>query len=110
MKKLYRNGDWHFVPVKEEIKGELIKHKGSFTFATGEATNHHHVMEVENAEDMELIKMPDGSYLVNFKKEATIKHPEHSLKTDLKVAPGTYRVIQRREKDWFTLSTRKVID
>lgn len=110
MKTIKRNGDWNIVSTDEKIKGETIKHKGSFIFATGEATNHHHVITVEKPQDMILTKMADGSYLVELKSEATITHPEHSLKVDIKIKKGTYKLFQRREKDWFSLSTRKIVD
>ena len=110
MKNIKRNGDWHFVPANDQMNGELVKHKGSFIFATGEATNHHHDIEVPQVDDMVIWKLPDGSYLVDLRAEATVKHPEHSLKGDLKVAPGTYKLAQRRERDWFQLVTRRVID
>ncbi len=110
MNKIYRNGDWTFVPTKGELKGELQCHKGSYVFAEGEATGHLHTINVGRVEDMVLTKLPDGSYMVRFSSEATVTHPEHSMKSDLKVPAGTYMLIQRREKDWFTLSTRKVID
>lgn len=111
MKKIsLRNGDWTFTPTKDEVKGKEVKHNGSFIFATGEATNHHHVITVPKEEDMTLVKMPDGSFLVKFEKDAVISHPEHSMKNDLIVPAGTYRLNQRREKDWFSLTTRKIID
>lgn len=110
MKKIYRNGDWNIVPLTKNVSGELVKHKGSFIFATGEATNHHHVITVADPEDMVLTKMPDGSYLVELKSQAKLSHPEHSLKGDLVINPGKYRLNQRREKDWFSLVTRRVID
>lgn len=110
MRKVLRNGDWHFVPVKEKLTGKAQKHKGSYIFAVGEATNHNHVIEVPNVEDMKIYKLADGSYMVDLRAEAKVTHPEHSLKKDLYVAPGRYKLVQRREKDWFQLVTRRVID
>lgn len=107
---IYRNGDWTFVPTNEELKGEVIKNKKDFTFAEGEATNHFHTIHVPKADDMILTKLSDGSYMVQFNKEARVTHPEHSIKKDLIVPIGTYKLVQRREKDWFQLITRKVID
>jgi hypothetical protein len=104
-----RNGDWTFVPTKEDVEG-TIKHNGSFTFAEGEATGHFHTMTVTKPEDMILTKCDDDSYLVTFKSEARVTHPEHSMKVDLIVPPGTYKLKQKREKDWFQLVTRKIID
>ena len=110
MNTSYRNGDWSFTPTTKKLEGKTIKHNGSFVFAEGEATGHFHTIKVKDKEDMELAKMPDGSYLVTFKSEATITHPEHSMKVDLIVKPGTYRLHQRREKDHFANVVRKVQD
>jgi hypothetical protein len=109
MKTIYRNGDWHFIPTTEKHE-ENVTHKGSFIFATGEATNHHHVAIVAKPEDMIFTKMPDGSYLVTFHSTARITHPEHSMIQDLFVPAGTYKLLQRREQDWFSLTVRKIID
>lgn len=105
-----RNGDWSFIPTDEKIIGENIEHDGSYVFAEGEATGHFHKMIVENKDDMTLTKMSDGSYLVTFKKEGRVTHPEHSMKNDLLVPIGTYKLVQRKEKDWFSLTIRKVVD
>lgn len=109
MKISLRQGDWSFIPTEGNVTNE-IKHNGEFIFAEGEATNHFHAIKVKDKEDMHLTKMPDGSYLVTLTSEATVTHPEHSMKVDLVVPIGTYKLVQRREKDWFQLVTRKVID
>ena len=55
MNKIYRNGDFTFIETKDsEIKGE--KHKNIYRFATGEATNHHHEIVADKAEDFEIVK------------------------------------------------------
>ena len=105
----YRNGDWSFIPTEEKIT-KPTEHNGSYVFAEGEATNHFHKILVKNPNDMVLQKMPDGSYLVEFRAPATITHPEHSLRGDLVVPIGTYRLTQRREKDWFSMTVRKIVD
>lgn len=110
MKKThYRHGDWSLVPTDKKVT-KPVKHKGSYTFAEGEATNHFHTIVAERPQDFTLEKMPDGSYLVEIKKDVRLTHPEHSMKGDLVVTPGTYHLNQRREKDWFQLVTRRVID
>ena len=109
-KEIKRNGDWTFIATDVEAHGKELKHNGTFIFATGEATNHHHAIAVKNKEDMKLTKMSDGSYLITLTAEATVTHPEHSQKKDLYISPGTYKLTQKREKDWFSLATRKIID
>lgn len=110
--KTLRHGDWSFAPIKE-IPKEAVRieiKKNEFTFAEGEATGHFHTLHVPKMEDMEFFKMPDGSYAVKMSKDGYATHPEHSMKNDLLVPKGMYRLFQRREKDWFSLTTRRVID
>lgn len=111
MTNILRNGDWFMVKVdSSELKGELLKHEGEFVFAEGEATNHFHAIKVKDKEDLKIVRLPDGSYVFQLKKDGVATHPEHSIKTDLKIKKGTYKLTQKREKDWFQLVTRKVID
>ena len=104
-----RNGDWSFIPFNGEMPAES-KNEKDFVFAEGEATNHFHIAHVSSPEKMKYTKMSDGSYLVEFFEEATITHPEHSEKVDLKIAPGKYKLVQKREMDWFQNVARKIID
>lgn len=105
-----RHGDWSFIPTTEKIAGKKIETGKDFIFGEGEATGHMHALHVPTIDDMEWYKQEDGSWMVVVKNEAYATHPEHSMKVDLKIAPGTYRVRQAREKDWFSLTTRQVID
>jgi len=110
MKNIKRNGDWIFVETNEDMTGKELKHNGSYVFAEGEATGHLHTICVPNIEDMTITKLPDGSYMVDIRKQANVTHPEHSLKKDITLSPRRYKLIQKREKDWFQLATRKVLD
>ncbi len=106
MKNIKRHGDINFLPSKK-LDGEEIKHNGSFVLAEGETTGHCHVITVPKVEDMILTKLPDGSMLVTLKSEAKVTHEEHKT---IKVKPGIYHIGREREKDWFSLSVRRVID
>lgn len=106
---VYRNGDWHFIPVSSLPQGRRIEHDSEFTFAEGEATGHFHTIVSDTPEDMEVVEFEKELY-VNLLKPAKITHPEHSLRGDLVVPEGLYLLTQRREKDWFQLTTRKVVD
>lgn len=77
-------------------------------FARGEMTNHTHI--IKTAGNMTMHKLPDGSYVISLDDDAVATHPEHSMKVDLKVPKKKYLLYQRREKDWFSLKTRRVID
>jgi hypothetical protein len=106
-----RHGDFTFYPTNESPTGEKIDIKGrEFTFAEGEATGHFHTIHVPAVDDMECYKQADGSYMVVMHKEGYATHPEHSLKNDLVIPIGTYHLKQRREKDWFSLNVRRVLD
>lgn len=100
-------GDVPIYPYSGEFKGEKVDHNGSLTLAYGEATGHHHTISVQNINDMEAIKLADGGWLLKLKTEGTLVHQEH---LPIKVSPGIYRIGREREKDWFSLAVRKVID
>lgn len=106
----FRNGDWSITEYKGELSGAPLKHAGSFVFAEGEATGHFHTIVAQKPQDLVIEKIANGDYIFVLKSEARITHPEHSMKVDLVVPAGTYRLNQRREKDWLSMTTRKVID
>lgn len=101
----YRHGDVSFHPIKK-LEGKIIKHKGSFILALGEATGHHHKITVMDVADMEIRETPAGFILV-LKSEGTLTHQEHGT---LKIDAGIYRIGKEREYDWFSMATRRVID
>ena len=103
--KHYRHGDIPLHPIRK-ASGTVIKHSGSFILAEGEATGHHHRITVANPADME-IRQTAAGYVLTLKSEGTLSHEEHGTLT---IAPGTYRIGKEREKDWFSLSVRRVID
>ena len=105
--KFKHQGDVPFYPYDGEIKGEKFNHNGSVTLALGEATGHHHTIYVPKPEDMNAVKTADGGWILTLKAEGVIKHQEH---LPIVIPIGTYRIGREREKDWFSLSTRKVID
>lgn len=104
--KTYRHGDISLIPTKE-VKGEEIKHKGSYILAHGEVTGHKHVITVDRPETMKLIRTSDGQVYVKLLDGAIVTHEEHDK---IEVMPGTYKVSHEREYDYFSLQTRKVID
>jgi hypothetical protein len=106
----YRNGDWTFIKIGKCEIAKPLNHDGEFTFAEGEATGHFHKIIVSDKRDLILTKTATGDYILSLGSEATITHPEHSMKKDLKIPAGFYRLQQRREKDWFANTVRKVID
>lgn len=118
MKHIYRHGDWLLEPVQSIAKDAIKITKDalekplseSFVFGVGEATGHNHVATVSDVTKAQWFRAVDGGWYVRFDEEATLTHPEHSVQKDLVIAPGTYRVKQAREKDWFSLTVRRVID
>ncbi len=104
--KNIRHGDIN-LRLADEIKGEIVKHNGSFMIAEGETTGHKHVITVQNPKDMEIRKMENGLYAFVLKSEGTITHEEHKT---IVIPAGTYKEVREREHDWFSNSTRRVID
>lgn len=112
MKTTLRNGDYVIKATTEKVPKDAIlcKHNGSYCWSIGMATNHSHTLVVDEPKAMKVYKLKDDSYMVVTTKEVKITHPEHSLVADLVLPIGTHRLYQKREKDWFTLATRRVID
>ncbi len=104
--KFAHQGDIPCFPFEGKVEGQKINHNGSFVIALGEATGHHHRISVINPDDMEIRKVV-GGYILTLKSEATIEHQEH---LPIVLAPGKYRTGHEREKDWFSLTVRAVVD
>ena len=107
MNEFKHQGDVTIHPYKGSVKGKELTHNGSYTLAYGEKTGHHHTIAVENPKAMTVQELPNGYVLLTLTEPGTITHQEH---LQITVAPGTYRVGHEREKDWFSLTTRQVID
>jgi hypothetical protein len=100
-------GDIPFYPFNGEIIGTPFKHNGSVVLALGEHTGHKHTLSVVNPDDLQAWKQLEGGWIITLKTEGTLTHNQHGALT---IAPGTYRVGQEREVDWFQEITRRVID
>lgn len=100
-------GDIPFAPYAGEITGTKFKHNGSIVLALGEKTGHKHVISVLDHNDMQAWKQLEGGWIITLKTEGQVVHNQHGPIT---IAPGTYRIGQEREMDWFSMVTRKVID
>lgn len=100
-------GDIPFFPHTGEIKGNKVEHTGSIVLALGEKTGHKHVISTVNPNDLQAWKQLEGGWIITLKTEGTLVHNQHGTLT---IAPGTYRIGQEREHDYFSEVTRKVID
>lgn len=101
-------GDIPFFPYKGKKNGLKTNHNGSLVIALGEHSGHKHVLTVANPNDMQAWKQLEGGWIITLKTEAQLTHNQHG---PLTIMPGTYRVGQEREVDWFAEGIeRKVID
>lgn len=107
MTKFIHQGDIPFHPFNGAITGTLQKHSGSVVLALGEKTGHKHIISTLNPNDLQAWKQLEGGWIITLKTEGTLVHNQHGTLT---VAPGTYRVGQEREYDYFQEVTRQVID
>jgi len=108
MKTQFRmQGDVPIYPYSGTVEGTKVKHNGSLTLAFGEATGHHHTINVPKIDDMDAVKLPDGGWLLTLRAEGTLVHQEH---LPIKVPIGTYRIGREREFDHFQNVARKVVD
>lgn len=94
-------GDIVFVPITSKVSG--AKKQKKVTVGWGEVTGHTHDV---HSDDMRVVKT-DAGFILVLGSEGRVTHQEHK---DIVLAPGTYIVKHEREKDWFSLSTRQVID
>lgn len=78
------------------------------TVAEGEATGHHHTLDLEHP-DVCLMSAPDGRvFVVNGgEADAVLTHQEHK---PVAIPPGVFEFGQVREKDWFQDMVRAVRD
>lgn len=107
MAQFKHQGDLPFFPYNGAIKGKQTKHNGSVVLALGEKTGHKHVISTLNPNDLQVWKQLEGGWIITLKTEGTLVHNQHGT---LIIAPGTYRVGQEREHDYFAEVTRQVID
>lgn len=101
-----RHGDIGFIPVLEIKEGKKVEHKGSFIFALGETTGHKHVLTVDDADTLEIYETKEG-FMYWLKEGGYLSHEEHET---IVLPSGKYLQRQEQEKDWFSLTVRKVID
>ena len=101
-----RHGDVS-VHKTDKVEGKKQKHNGSVILAWGETTGHNHQIVVENPVNLEVYRISENEWTLVLKSEAKLTHPEHKTLT---IQPGTWRVGKEREVDWFSQTTREVID
>lgn len=113
--KFRRHGDVNMFPITEEefnsSKGMLIKHKGKYVLAEGEATNSLHEISVKNPDNMILKQCDNERLMIAIKnEEATITHT-HDHETITAPKHSFFVQVPERELDHFANSVeRKVID
>jgi hypothetical protein len=103
-RKVIRHGDLVFIEVVDSVDMKGAQETTQFTAGYGETTGHTHVITAERAFR---VFENNGTRIYDFPIEVEIKHQEHA---PLIFFPGKYVQVQEVEKDWFSLSVRKVID
>jgi hypothetical protein len=81
--------------IKQKPKGRII-------LAHGEATGHHHSVDIDAADWW---KQSDGTQFLAVKEEAAVEHQEHDT---INLPPGSYRV--RRQREYSPEAIRNVQD
>lgn len=105
----FRHGDWNFIPIDVDAAGAAEPPAKRFVFGEGEGVGHLHVAVADRPGSMQWHKDGDG-WIAKILEPVALEHPQHSMKLDIIVPPGTYRVVRRREKDWFSGSVRRIVD
>ena len=99
-------GDVTFTKVSELPEGSKLEHSGKFVLALGKTTGHKHVITADPLK-MTIIETPQKLKFIFLEDTATVTHEEH---LQIVLQPGIYQVGAEREKDWFSLATRNVVD
>lgn len=104
--KTIRHGDIPLHKIDKLPEGlTKISSKEEHILAEGETTGHMHRLKC--AEKVDMFTDTFGNRYVAINGKATVSHEEHKT---LIIDPGVYRIGKEREKDWFSLSVKKVID
>lgn len=114
MSKYKRSGD-HYLHKVDKTEGELVEHNGSFVFGVGEASNHFHVITVDNPKDLVIKKDSNGDFYFELLVDGLLKHTEGNSDkvADHKTIPikkGMYKQVHEREVDIFSQTIRQVVD
>lgn len=105
MNKPIRHGEALLLPVEHVFS--KAKHQTEAVIAHSE-TGHHHVLESTEAFEIETIS--DETFLRLFKPARLVHRKATLAHNTLTVAPGTYRVIPKKEYNPFTKVMDKVWD
>ena len=98
-----RHGDVNLHPV-EKVEGKEVVHNGSYILAYGETTGHKHLLTCSK---MKVLRADNGKFYLSLAEDGTLTHEEHKTLT---IPAGDYAIVHEREMDWFSLTTRKVLD
>ena len=98
---IYRHGDLIIKPAKE--KRETKKSDGKIDLALGEATGHHHQMQLP----IRFFGEIGAIEYFEIDEPTELTHQEHHTLT---ILPGNYDVIIEREYDYFENEEKKVVD
>lgn len=106
MKQSYRHGDVDIIAISKPSNLKEVEFTGEYVLAYGEVTGHtHRLVAIKDA--VKMYKNEQGELILEVLGEAMLKHEEHK---QIDLTPGWYKVGNEREYDWWSLSTRKVID
>lgn len=107
-KQIYRHGELLLVPCDLPKNTKTIKETKEYIVAHSE-TGHHHVLESKTK--FQVIEAEDGRYLV-LPTESNLVHRKtgKDVHKTHKVVPDTYKVVIKREFDYFAGIIRQVRD
>jgi hypothetical protein len=94
-KRLFRQGDVLIESVRTIPEGAKAQEASSrIVLALGEATGHHHALEIEAEDDPADWWKRGEEQFVELKSAGTVTHQEHA---PIALLPGRYRVTRQRE-------------
>lgn len=104
--EFYRHGDVILKPVNK-AEGKEISRGLEFTAALGEATGHHHTFYASPGAEIVAYQGFNEERYAEIVGEVVLKHQEHG---PIKVKPGSYEIIIKREYDYAEEEIRNVVD
>lgn len=104
MNNTKRHGDLSFKLV-DKIEGEKVG-SDKFILALGETTGHAHTITLKEG-TLDIYKNGDGEITLVIDGVSILTHQEHK---PIEFKTGTWKMKNERELDYFSMTTRRVID
>ena len=110
--QIIRHGEVIMKPVDSLPKDAQLKEVTSSTIIAHSETGHHHVLQTKVKEAIKIFTTLDGTTFVQVEDIGELVHKKtgKDIHTPHKVAPSIYKIILKKEFDYFAGAIRQVRD